>query len=336
MTASWAPTSTVSSSLTVISSSVPLTGDGISVSTLSVETSSSGSSADTSSPTALSHRVTAPSVTLSPRAGMVTGVPSPPPPPSPEPLSAEAGAGAGSSCGAGAGSSCGAGLASSTCWSGVCVVSASSADPVSPPAPLPSPSPPMTASSAPTSTVSSSATRILVSTPAAGDGISVSTLSVETSRRGSSASTCSPSCLSQRVTVPSVTLSPRAGMVTDVGIGRGLLLGSAGGGVFGSAVHVQRLAGQGQVRLAEGLALRRVGVDEAGDVVGLGLPVVDELGLGDELADPAADHVHTDDRAVDGLDELDGAGGLADLAATVATEVVVEIGRAAWREECRF
>ena len=76
--------------------------------------------------------------------------------------------------------------------------------------------PPMTASFAPTSTVSSSETRILVRTPAAGEGISVSTLSVETSRRGSSTSTCSPSCLSQRVTVPSVTLSPSAGMVTGV------------------------------------------------------------------------------------------------------------------------
>ena len=68
-----------------------------------------------------------------------------------------------------------------------------------------------------------------VSTPAAGDGISVSTLSVETSSSGSSTSTRSPSCLSQRVTVPSVTLSPSRGMVTDTGIctdsfvdGRGL------------------------------------------------------------------------------------------------------------------
>src|SRR3954451_15654693 len=73
---------------------------------------------------------------------------------------------------------------------------------------------------------------ILVSTPAAGDGISGSTLSVDTSRSGSSTSTCSPSCLSQRGTVPSGTLSPRAGMVTDVGIEAGLLLvlGDGGGG----------------------------------------------------------------------------------------------------------
>ncbi len=51
--------------------------------------------------------------------------------------------------------------------------------------------------------------------PAAGEGISVSTLSVDTSSRGSSASTRSPSAFSQRVTVPSVTLSPSAGRVTE-------------------------------------------------------------------------------------------------------------------------
>ncbi len=51
--------------------------------------------------------------------------------------------------------------------------------------------------------------------PVAGAGISVSTLSVDTSTSGSSTWTVSPSCLSQRVTVPSVTLSPRAGIVTE-------------------------------------------------------------------------------------------------------------------------
>ena len=79
-TASTAPTSTVSSSCTRISSRVPATGEGISVSTLSVETSSSGSSASTESPTSLSHRLTVPSVTLSPRAGRVTSVPLAAPP----------------------------------------------------------------------------------------------------------------------------------------------------------------------------------------------------------------------------------------------------------------
>ncbi len=50
--------------------------------------------------------------------------------------------------------------------------------------------------------------------PVAGDGISVSTLSVETSRSASSTVTESPTFLSQRVTVPSVTDSPRAGIDT--------------------------------------------------------------------------------------------------------------------------
>ena len=44
----------------------------------------------------------------------------------------------------------------------------------------------------------------------------MSTLSVETSNSGSSASTWSPSCLSQRVMVPSVIDSPSSGMVTVV------------------------------------------------------------------------------------------------------------------------
>ncbi len=75
MTASSAPISTVSSSETFTSSRVPATGEGISVSTLSVEISSSGSSTATSSPTSLSQRVTVPSVTDSPSSGRVTVVP---------------------------------------------------------------------------------------------------------------------------------------------------------------------------------------------------------------------------------------------------------------------
>ena len=52
-----------------------------------------------------------------------------------------------------------------------------------------------------------------MSTPAAGDGTSASTLSVETSTSGSSTATVSPTCLSHSSTVPSVTDSPMAGMV---------------------------------------------------------------------------------------------------------------------------
>ena len=73
----------------------------------------------------------------------------------------------------------------------------------------------MTASSPPTSTVSSSRALIFTTVPATGDGTSVSTLSVEISSNGSSTSTVSPSCFSHRVTVPSVTLSPSSGNVTE-------------------------------------------------------------------------------------------------------------------------
>ena len=76
-----------------------------------------------------------------------------------------------------------------------------------------SPSTAISPSTAPTATVSSGSARILVSVPAAGEGTSVSTLSVETSTIGSSASTRSPTCLRHSRTVPSVTDSPIWGMV---------------------------------------------------------------------------------------------------------------------------
>src|SRR3954452_7173833 len=71
-TAITAPTGTVSPSWARISLTVPAIGDGTSVSTLSVLTSNSGSSADTLSPTFLNHRVLVPSVTVSPSCGNVT------------------------------------------------------------------------------------------------------------------------------------------------------------------------------------------------------------------------------------------------------------------------
>ena len=72
-----APTGTVVSTVTSIARRVPATGDGISVSTLSVETSRSASSTATESPIFFSHRVTVPSLTLSPSAGIVMTVPDP-------------------------------------------------------------------------------------------------------------------------------------------------------------------------------------------------------------------------------------------------------------------
>ena len=117
-------------------------------------------------------------------------------------------------------------------------------------APAPSP---ITASFTPTSTVSPSGTRISVRTPAAGDGTSESTLSVETSKSGSSRSTASPTPFIQRVIVPSVTVSPSCGIITSA--------------------NVQSPSGQRQHRLAEGLGQRRVRLDELCHLVGEGLPV---------------------------------------------------------------
>jgi hypothetical protein len=76
----------------------------------------------------------------------------------------------------------------------------------------------MTASRAPTPTVSPSATTISERTPAAGDGTSVSTLSVDTSKSGSSRATSSPTAFIHRVMVPSVTVSPNCGIVTSTNV----------------------------------------------------------------------------------------------------------------------
>src|SRR5688500_11991741 len=76
----------------------------------------------------------------------------------------------------------------------------------------------MTATTLLTGTVSPSFTRMSVRTPAAGDGISASTLSVEISKSGSSRSTCSPTFLIQRTIVPSAIDSPIWGITTGVGM----------------------------------------------------------------------------------------------------------------------
>ena len=82
----------------------------------------------------------------------------------------------------------------------------------------PAPSALTTARTVPTSTVSPSWTRISARRPAAGDGTSESTLSVETSKSGSSRATASPTYLSHLVTVPSVTVSPSWGIVTSANV----------------------------------------------------------------------------------------------------------------------
>src|SRR6476646_6235387 len=81
-----------------------------------------------------------------------------------------------------------------------------------------SPAAPITATTLFTGTVSPSLTRISETTPAAGDGISASTLSVEISNSGSSRSTLSPTFLIQRTIVPSAIDSPICGITTSVAI----------------------------------------------------------------------------------------------------------------------
>jgi hypothetical protein len=76
----------------------------------------------------------------------------------------------------------------------------------------------MRASTVPTSTVSPSCTRISLITPEAGDGTSVSTLSVEISSSVSSAAIVSPTCFDHFVMVPSETETPIWGMTTSTAV----------------------------------------------------------------------------------------------------------------------
>src|ERR1700676_3242228 len=114
-----------------------------------------------------------------------------------------AGAGAGAWAVAGAGEAAGAGAA----------LAGAAADAVAEPAPS------ITATMVWMGTVWPSAILISLSTPAEGEGISASTLSVEISKRGSSRSTLSPGFLSHLVMVPSKMLSPIWGMTTSTAMG---------------------------------------------------------------------------------------------------------------------
>src|ERR1700693_4864309 len=76
----------------------------------------------------------------------------------------------------------------------------------------------ITAIVAPTGNVCPSAATSFAIRPAPGDGISVSTLSVEISTSGWSSMAPSPSLTSHFVIVPSTTLSPICGIVTSIAI----------------------------------------------------------------------------------------------------------------------
>jgi hypothetical protein len=99
----------------------------------------------------------------------------------------------------------------------------------------PAPADPIKPNLAPTGTVVSTATSIANNVPATGEGISVSTLSVETSSNASSAATVSPMFFNHRVTVPSLTLSPKAGMVITVPAELEAGAGATGAGATGAA-----------------------------------------------------------------------------------------------------
>src|ERR1700761_7748615 len=155
----------------LISESVPATGEGISASTLSVEISKIGSSRWTVSPTFLSHLVIVPSVMDSPIWGIRTSVPGP----------AVALAAAGEFPWTADGVSAAAGVTVSA--AGAAAVSAfagEAADADDEPASS------MLQTTVLIWTVVPSEILISLRVPAAGEGISASTLSVEISKRGSS------------------------------------------------------------------------------------------------------------------------------------------------------
>src|SRR3954447_8305938 len=119
-------------------------------------------------------------------------------------LGCSGGAGAGAGCGAGAevGAGAGSGFGAGAADAGADAAASPSAE--------------ILAITELTETVCPSWARISVSVPAAGAGISASTLSVEISSSGSSRSTLSPGFFSHLTTVPSAIDSPICGMTTSV------------------------------------------------------------------------------------------------------------------------
>ncbi len=80
---------------------------------------------------------------------------------------------------------------------------------------------------------------------------------------------------------------------------------------------------QGEEGLTQCFALCGVGVDERGDVLGMGFPPDGQLRFRDQFADAVADEMSPDDGAVDAAHDLHDAGGPDDLAAAVACQVVL-------------
>src|SRR5690606_2788717 len=198
---------------------------------------------------------------------------------------AGAGAAAGSGAGAGAGSDGASAAGASASAAGASSTGAGAGA---------SPASPTTASTAPTSTVSPSGTLISTSVPLTGDGTSESTLSVETSKRGSSSATVSPTCLNHFVIVPSVTVSPSWGIVMSAIVADSLVLRARGGG---SASAVERPAGERDDGFAEDLGQGGVGLDERREVLDRGFPVDGQVPLAELLGHPRTGHVDPEDPA---------------------------------------
>src|SRR5206468_767637 len=95
----------------------------------------------------------------------------------------------------------------------------------------------------PVATTSSGAARISTTVPAAGDGSSASTLSVEISTRPWSFSTVSPTFTSQSSTVPSETDSPISGTATSTTLPPLSAGGLGGAGGAGDAERAAAPAG---------------------------------------------------------------------------------------------
>src|ERR1700752_1344864 len=292
MRASPVPTGTGSPSFTRMSSILPSYGLGISESTLSVDTSNSGSSKATSSPTALNHVPIVPSVTDSPVFGIVITKPSP----------------------GGDGD-----------WSAFSVVGPS--DPPTdgadgslsdrpPAAATPcaadgsrfgtvAPFPPIRMIAAPTETVSPSCARTSRTTPSYELGTSVSTLSVDISNSGSSNSTSSPTFLKKAPITPSVTDSPNFGRVTTH-VSSDISIASR------AVSAVKRSAGECNHRLADCLGKAWVSVNQGPDVRRQGVPVDRQIPFVGQLPCPRPDQMQAEYRATARRNDFHQAFGVAD------------------------
>src|SRR4051812_30362172 len=134
----------------------------------------------------------------------------------------------------------------------------------------------ISARTVPTSTVTPGSTRSSATRPVAGDGTSTSTLSVDTSQIGSSASIQSPGRLRHSMIVPSATETPIWGMVTSTVVA----CGSVSEELTAGLLHVVDL---GQDRPFERRAERHRGVGRA-HAHDRAVEVLERL-LGDERRD---------------------------------------------------